>query len=121
MAGSRGEKVAPHPATLHPCNPHHVRLSPRTPGMLTQTFYILGEFLLVAASLALPAWRPLTAAVATAAAATLACALLVPESPRWLLLNGKPDQVRYAMCPHVLFAHVTCCTDPDCNAVRCVM
>ncbi len=88
--------------------------------MLTQTFYILGEFLLVAASLALPAWRPLTAAVATAAVATLAGAVLVPESPRWLLLNGRPDQVRakhwypLVCCPF----RTTCPAGPRSGAVR---
>ncbi|KAG2486334.1 hypothetical protein HYH03_015038 [Edaphochlamys debaryana] len=66
-------------------------------GMLTQTFYILGEMVLVCLSLAFPAWRHLTLAIAAFGAASLALLPLVPESPRWLLLHGKPAQARAAL------------------------
>ncbi|EFJ43631.1 hypothetical protein VOLCADRAFT_119010 [Volvox carteri f. nagariensis] len=67
-----------------------------TSGMLTQSFFILGEFMLVGLSLAFPPWRGLTLAVAASCAAVLLLVPLVPESPRWLLLHGKANQARAA-------------------------
>ncbi|KAG2430141.1 hypothetical protein HXX76_010240 [Chlamydomonas incerta] len=68
-----------------------------TAGMLTQTFYIFGEFLLVGLSLALPAWRHLTLATALGCGLVAALVPLVPESPRWLLLHGRHRQAHAAL------------------------
>ncbi|GIL76575.1 hypothetical protein Vretifemale_6080 [Volvox reticuliferus] len=69
----------------------------RAPGLLTQSFFIFGEFLLVALSLAFPSWRRLTLSVAAFCSSALLLVPLVPESPRWLLLHGKPDKARAAL------------------------
>lgn len=62
--------------------------------MLTQTFYILGEFLLVALSLAWSPWRQLTLVVALTGVVVLLLLPAVPESPRWLLLQCRTEKVR---------------------------
>ncbi|GLC42494.1 hypothetical protein PLESTB_001104300 [Pleodorina starrii] len=66
-------------------------------GMLTQSFFILGEFLLAGLSLAFPPWRDLTLAVAASCAVVLLLAPLVPESARWLLLQGRPEKAHSAL------------------------
>ncbi|KAF8063038.1 Orct2 [Scenedesmus sp. PABB004] len=50
--------------------------------------FTLGEMLLVALALALPDWRHLQLCAGGVAAAGLALAPFVPESPRWLLAQG---------------------------------
>ncbi|GLI66645.1 hypothetical protein VaNZ11_010487, partial [Volvox africanus] len=66
-------------------------------GLLTQSFFIFGEFLLVALSLAFPRWRRLTLSISVFCASALLLVPLVPESPRWLLLHAKPDKARAAL------------------------
>lgn len=63
--------------------------------MLTQSFFILGELVLVALSLSFPPWRSLTISVAAGCAGVLLVLPLVPESPRWLLLHGHPEGVSW--------------------------
>ncbi|KAG2484375.1 hypothetical protein HYH03_016791 [Edaphochlamys debaryana] len=58
-------------------------------GILTQSFFIAGECLLALMASLIRDWRPLTLACAGLSAAFLASALVVPESPRWLLSVGR--------------------------------
>lgn len=68
------------------------------PGMLTQTLYIFGEFFLVALAYACSgSWRALTLSVAAACLAVVPLAIAVPESPRWLLLAGRPGDAAAAL------------------------
>ncbi|KAF8065845.1 OCT4 [Scenedesmus sp. PABB004] len=56
-----------------------------------QVFFIAGEFVLVAIG-TLPSWRAQFAAGAAVCAASLALWPLVPESPRWLFVQGRSDE-----------------------------
>lgn len=61
-------------------------------GIATQLFFIAGEFALVAAAAAFPSWRGQAGAVAAANAAVLLLWPLVPESGRWLLVQGRKPE-----------------------------
>uniref|UniRef100_A0A7S0WQM3 Major facilitator superfamily (MFS) profile domain-containing protein n=1 Tax=Chlamydomonas leiostraca TaxID=1034604 RepID=A0A7S0WQM3_9CHLO len=64
-------------------------------GVITQSFFILGELLLAALAAALPDWRALSVVAAGSAFAFLATALIprcVHESPRWLLAHGRKGE-----------------------------
>jgi len=67
-------------------------------GVLGQSVYHLGEWLLPLCAWALGDWRRLCVAVAASAAlTTLALAAWVPESPRWLLVRGREGEARRAL------------------------
>jgi OCT family organic cation transporter-like MFS transporter 4/5 len=69
--------------------------------MLLQVFFIMGEFALVIIAVALPSWRGQFAAGAVLCAASLLLWPLLPESGRWLYVQGRTHEameVRGASC-----------------------
>lgn len=59
---------------------------------LLQCFFILGEFVLVAIAVALPSWRAQFTAGALLCAASLLLWFVVPESGRWLQVQGRGEE-----------------------------
>jgi len=77
--------------------------------LLLQVFFIIGEFALVVIKVALPAWRSQFTAGAVLCALSLLLWFLVPESGRWLQVQGRGEeayQVRpgrhCSKCAHIL-------------------
>jgi hypothetical protein len=58
---------------------------------LLQVFFIVGEFALVIIAVALPSWRGQFAAGAVLCAASLLLWPLLPESGRWLYVQGRTE------------------------------
>jgi hypothetical protein len=68
--------------------------------VLVQCFFILGEFTLVIIAVALSSWRGQVTAGAVLCAASLLLWFLIPESGRWLQVQGRGEeayQVRVGM------------------------
>lgn len=66
-----------------------------------QCFFILGEFTLVIIAVALSSWRGQFTAGAVLCAASLLLWFLIPESGRWLQVQGRGEeayQVRVHAC-----------------------
>lgn len=61
-------------------------------GICTQIFFILGEFALVVFALMFKSWRSLTGAACVLNAAFLLLWPLLPESGRWLLVQGHKQE-----------------------------
>jgi hypothetical protein len=57
-----------------------------------QVFFIVGEFALVIIAVALPSWRGQFAAGAVLCAGSLLLWPLLPESGRWLYVQGRTDE-----------------------------
>jgi hypothetical protein len=55
-------------------------------------FFIVGEFLLVNIAVIFPAWRGQYAACAVLGAACMLLWLVVPESGRWLQVQGRGEE-----------------------------
>uniref|UniRef100_A0A383VW07 Major facilitator superfamily (MFS) profile domain-containing protein n=1 Tax=Tetradesmus obliquus TaxID=3088 RepID=A0A383VW07_TETOB len=66
-------------------------------GIITQVFFIVGEFALVIIAVVLPSWRGQFAAGAVLCAAALLLWPLVPESGRWLYVQGHTDEAMEQM------------------------
>lgn len=62
------------------------------PAACLQVFFIVGEFALVIIAVMLPSWRGQFAAGAVLCAAALLLWPLVPESGRWLYVQGHTDE-----------------------------
>lgn len=60
--------------------------------LLLQVFFIMGEFALVVIGVALPAWRSQFTAGAVLCALSLLLWFLVPESGRWLQVQGRGEE-----------------------------
>lgn len=61
-------------------------------GLISQLFYHLGEWMLPVIAWVLLDWRMLMLATAAMCVVTGALAMLIPESPRWLLVKGQQHQ-----------------------------
>ncbi|KAI8471458.1 MAG: major facilitator superfamily domain-containing protein [Monoraphidium minutum] len=61
-------------------------------GILSQLFFIGGEFLLVVVSVLFTTWRAQAAATAVLCASLMLLWPLLPESGRWLLAHGRADE-----------------------------
>jgi len=67
-------------------------------GLASQVFWVLGECMLALLAWWLRPWRSLTVALGVASAATAALAhVAAPESPRWLLVQGRRAEAREAL------------------------
>lgn len=60
--------------------------------ILASLFWSSGEFMLVGFAVAFPNWRHLTLFAGCLVTATLALFLVVPESARWLLSQGRQEE-----------------------------
>jgi MFS family permease len=63
-------------------------------GIITQCFFIAGEFALVIIAVALPSWRGQFAAGALLCAASALLWWVVPESGRWLQVQGRAAEAQ---------------------------
>jgi hypothetical protein len=61
-------------------------------GIASQVFFIIGEFSLVLAAVLFKSWRGQAAACAAVSGAALLLWPLLPESGRWLLVQGRRDE-----------------------------
>lgn len=59
-----------------------------------QVFFIMGEFLLVIIAVVLPAWRAQFAAGAVLCGASTLLWFVVPESGRWLQVQGRAEEAQ---------------------------
>lgn len=70
----------------------HISCFQGTAGIATTIVFTIGEFLLCVMAYVLPNWRHLMLAAAAVNAAALLLYPLVPESPRWLLSQGRQHE-----------------------------
>lgn len=60
--------------------------------VLLQVFFVMGEFALVIIAVAIPSWRGQFAAGAILCTASLGLWFVVPESGRWLQVQGRGEE-----------------------------
>jgi hypothetical protein len=89
-----------------------------------QVFFVMGEFALVIIAVALPSWRSQFAAGAVLCAASLLLWFLVPESGRWLQVQGRAEEAyqvgKASQCS--IIKHGACggaCHAVPCRAMPC--
>jgi hypothetical protein len=77
--------------------------------MMLQVFFVMGEFTLVVIAVAISSWRGQFAAGAILCTASLGLWFVVPESGRWLQVQGRGEeayQVRSThFCKWTFFQH----------------
>jgi hypothetical protein len=73
-----------------------------------QCFFILGEFTLVIIAVALSSWRGQFTAGAVLCAASLLLWFLIPESGRWLQVQGRGEEA-YQVRVRVVTWHTAAC------------
>lgn len=60
--------------------------------MMLQVFFVMGEFTLVVIAVAISSWRGQFAAGAILCTASLGLWFVVPESGRWLQVQGRGEE-----------------------------